>query len=178
MRPLKEIAYLTDALFAQQWCGLHGANALSDPTLRYPGVYLLAFSRPRIEERQVAEADVLYVGMSNSAGGIVQRLKQFRNGIERYGLHSGAMRFYREYCQGQPFSTVKSDKKLYFVAISVSCVSAKAKAQPNDFMAMGHVAALECYAVARILERTGRTPPLNQYGERGAASGVSPAMKG
>jgi hypothetical protein len=39
--------------------------------------------------------------MSNGAGGVRTRLGQFTAGIERNGLHSGAMRFFREDAGGR-----------------------------------------------------------------------------
>lgn len=168
MASLRTITRLADTLFAEKWHKLHGRGAFSDPRLKYPGIYLLAFRRAALEGRGIVESDVLYVGMSNSSGGVAQRLKQFRDGIEKNGFHSGAMRFYRDHSNGSPFSAVKSNKKFYFVALTLPCVSVKARAQPTDFQTMGHVAALEYYVVARVLERTGRTPPLNHYGTQPA----------
>jgi hypothetical protein len=74
------------------------------------------------------------------------------------------MRFFREHAGGRPFSELKTARRFYFVAVTVPCVSNKAAAQPADLMLMGHVAALEYYAVAHVMARTGRKPALNSLG--------------
>lgn len=169
MERLKEIERLVAVLFAQRWTGLHGEGAFRGPELKWPGVYLLAYSDSELEGTPVNEGDVFYVGMSNSAGGVKQRLKQFRDGIEKNDFHSGARRFYRDYCGGRPYAEAATGKRLYFAALTVPCVSDKAEAQPDDLRLMGHVACLEYYAVAHVAAETGRTPPLNKLG-----AGVSP----
>jgi hypothetical protein len=157
-------------LFSARWAHLHdsrGEKSLARADLKFPGVYLLAYSAtPDIEGSIVKAKDVLYVGMSNAAGGVRQRLKQFRAGIEVNGLHSGAMRFYREYCGGKPFVDVKNRKKLYFAAQTFECESNKGLAEPDDLRLMGHINCLEYYAVAHIVEKTGKKPPLNKLGPR------------
>ena len=75
---------------------------------------------------------MLYAGMSNSAGGVRSRLKQFIRGIEKHGSHSGAMRFYREHCGGKPFAQLKTRKRLYVVALTIECEGDKVDAMPND----------------------------------------------
>ena len=97
--------------------------------------------------------------------GVRQRLKQFRGGIEKNGLHSGAMRFYREYCGNRAFSKARTGKRLYFAAVTVPCVSNKVAAEAGDLRLMGHVACLEYYVMAHIVEVTGRRPALNHFGE-------------
>jgi hypothetical protein len=127
-------------------------------------VYLLAYSRAKIDGAPIRSSDVFYVGMSNAAGGVAQRLKQFKIGIEKNIQHSGAMRFYREYSLNRPFSHTNRRKRLYFAALTIPCVSKKSEAQPNDLREMGHVACLEYYAIAKVMRQTGSKPPLNKYG--------------
>jgi hypothetical protein len=126
----------------------------------------LAYSDKNLKGRPTKEADVLYVGMSNAQGGVRSRLIQFRNGIEKYGTHSGAMRFYREYQRNIPHSRLKKPLNFFYAALSIECISEKAKAAAEDLRTLGHVACLEFYAIARIREKTGRPPPLNKFGKR------------
>src|SRR5436309_12344290 len=48
-----------------------------------PGVYLLAYSDKDLQGKDIDLEDIFYVGMSNSHGGVNQRLKQFIDAIER-----------------------------------------------------------------------------------------------
>jgi hypothetical protein len=167
MNRLKEIESSVLRLFNTRWAHLHEDGSLARADLKFPGVYLLAFSAaPNIKGSRVKAKDVLYVGMSNAAGGVRQRLKQFKVGIEKNGLHSGAMRFYREYGGGKPFLKGKSGKQLYFVALTFECESNKGLAKPDDLRLMGHINCLEYYAIAHIAEKTGKRPALNKLGPR------------
>jgi hypothetical protein len=167
MKRLKEIESSVVRLFSARWAHLHKEGSLARADLKFPGVYLLAYSAtPNIEGSIIKAKDVLYVGMSNAAGGVRQRLKQFRAGIEKNGLHSGAMRFYREYGGGKPFLRVKSHKQLYFAALTFECEGNKGLAEPDDLRLMGHINCLEYYAIAHIAERTGKRPALNKLGPR------------
>jgi hypothetical protein len=172
MEPLAHIDVLVSRLFRLRWVPLN-AEALARPDLIYPGVYLLAFASERFAGETIKPDQVLYVGMSNSAGGVRSRLKQFIKGIERNGYHSGAMRFYREQCKGEPFAKLKTRKRLYVAALTIECEGDKVDAEPTDLRLMGHVACLEYYAIARIAQKTGKKPALNKYGPREAAAWVS-----
>jgi hypothetical protein len=168
MQGLVDIEALASQLFSQRWVTLDAA-ALTRPDLIYPGVYLLAFTSAKLVGATVKADQVLYAGMSNSAGGVRSRLKQFAKGIEKNDLHSGAMRFYREQCGGKPFSQLKTRKRLYVTALTIECESDKVEVQPKDLRMMGHVACLEYYVIARIAEKTGKKPALNKYGPRTTA---------
>jgi hypothetical protein len=110
---LREIDGLVTRLFSERWSELHSPASLKRPSLQYPGVYLLAYTAAKLNDRRVAARDVFYVGMSNSASGVRQRLKQFKVGIEKDALHSGARRFYRDYCQNRPFTIANTGKRFY-----------------------------------------------------------------
>lgn len=167
MQHLKDIERCVSKLFASRWADLHEDKSLARAELKFPGVYLLAYSAaPKIADSLVKAKDVFYVGMSNAAGGVRQRLKQFKAGIENNGLHSGAMRFYREFGGGEPFAGAKSGKRLYFAALTFECVSDKALARPDDLRLMGHINCIEYYAIAHVAEQTGKNPPLNKLGPR------------
>jgi hypothetical protein len=65
-----------------------------DERLRYPGVYLLAYGAKELEGQNVKIDDVYYIGMSNSAGGVRSRLRQFKSALERGYGHSGGNHCY------------------------------------------------------------------------------------
>jgi hypothetical protein len=161
---LGEVDSFVRSLFGETWASLHPRGSLARPALRFPGAYILAYSEAELDGAAVAAQDVLYVGMSNAAGGVRHRLKQFLDGIEKKRQHSGAMRFYREYCGDQPFSKAKTGKQLYFAAVTVPCVSNKVTATAGDLRLMGLVACLEYYVIAHVVEVAGRRPPLNPVG--------------
>ena len=52
-------------------------NSLARDELRFPGAYILAYSDAGLNGAAIAADAVFYVGMSNAAGGVRQRLKQF-----------------------------------------------------------------------------------------------------
>lgn len=164
MKRLTEIDRLVSQLFSKSWTGLHSSESFVRPDLKFPGVYLLAYTESDIEGAPVSARDVFYVGMSNARSGVRGRLNQFRAGIEKNGLHSGAMRFFREYGRNKPFSIAKSGKRFCFAALTLPCVSDKAAAKAEDLRAMGHVACLEYYAIAYVAAQTGRKPALNKLG--------------
>jgi hypothetical protein len=167
MKHLKEIERHVSRLFSARWTDLHEDRSLARADLRFPGVYILAYSAsPGIKGSIVKARDVFYVGMSNAAGGVGSRLKQFKAGIKKYGVHSGAMRFYREYGGGRPFIGTKKGGKLYFAALTLECESNKGLAKPDDLRLMGHISCLEYYAIAHVAEQTGKNPALNKLGPR------------
>ena len=156
---------LASTLFEQRW-RVFLDDPLSDPSFRFPGIYLLAYSKRNLKQTKIREEDVLYVGMSNAQGGVRSRLLQFRTGVERYGTHSGAMRFFREYQNSVPHSQLKRPDSFFYAALSIQCASEKGSLTAADLRSLGHVACLEYYAIARIREKTGRPPPLNKFGKR------------
>jgi hypothetical protein len=142
-------------LLESRWVALD--EACADRKLRYPGVYILAFSERALAGKQIKVSDVFYIGMSTARLGVQQRLRQFKAGIERNCCHSGAMRFYREHANDRPFSKLQGDRGFYAAALVTQCE----RQSPADWRHMGHVACLEYYAIARVLEKTGKVPPLN-----------------
>jgi hypothetical protein len=67
------------------------------------------------------------------------------------------MRFYREHAGGKPFAKLKTNSRFYAAAHVTECE----RQSSSDWRDMGHVACLECYAIAYVLEKTGHVPRLN-----------------
>ncbi len=153
------VSSLVRRLLSRHWVPL--SEAVSDGELLNPGVYVLAYSAHRLTGCSIDLKDIIYVGMSNSAGGVRQRLKQFLKGIEVNNFHSGAMRFFRDHCGGKPFSTLGTRKRFYVAAMTVHCKTRKGSRTASDFRGMGHVACLEYYVRAHIQRRLERQPSLN-----------------
>jgi hypothetical protein len=174
MKHLNQVETLVSKLFSGSWIDLHSKDPFARPELKYPGVYLVAYTSKNLTGRKATPSDVFYVGMSNSAGGLRQRLKQFKKGIEVNGLHSAAMYFFRRYCGSRPFSEAQTGKRLFFTALAIPCVSKKSEAKPDDLREMGHVACLEYYALAHVAAKTTKNPALNQLGRMPLTAAENP----
>jgi hypothetical protein len=157
------VAGIMDELFKTRWRWLHADRWSDDERLRYPGVYLLAYGANELDGQKIKIDDVYYVGMSNSAGGVRARLRQFKSALERGYGHSAGNHCYQQNKE-RPFSKLGKGKKFYFAALCAECSSLKSSARPNDFRTMGDVACLEYYAIAHVLEcsTTKKVPPLNR----------------
>jgi hypothetical protein len=155
-------------LLSQQWTHLLKQQArrfAALPNAQYPGVYLIAYSGRNLEDQPIVLEDIFYVGMSNSDGGVRERLRGFINGIEKYRSHSGAKRFYKLYAQQQPFSIfsrANGGKQFFVASISIPCEVTKAKRTSDDLRKMGEVARLEYYVLAHIKNILGTEPELNK----------------
>jgi len=150
-----------DKLFSGKW------NKLKDDIsgykkIEFPGVYMLAYSSENLIGKKVRLDDVFYIGMSNSRGGIEQRIYQFINSINGGGGHSAGTRFYVDYCRKKPFYKFKINRSLYFTYASIPCEVRKDVRKANDLRFMGEVAKLEYYALAYLKEHIGSEPELNK----------------
>jgi hypothetical protein len=163
------MAALLTRLFAKKWQPLLNKkrNDLAKPLKNsggdyiHPGVYLLAYSSKTLSGQRVNPRDVLYVGMTNSAGGLRSRLSQFQKCLEGGKPHGPGVRFYKKCLGCRRYSRLRKRKRFFFVALAVPCESDKSEAEPCDFVEMGKVASLEYEAIARVLRSTGWLPPLN-----------------
>lgn len=147
-------------LLNQRWVKLDDKNLIKLKDV--PGVYILAYSDEDIMEKEIKIKDIFYVGMSNSKGGVRQRLKQFLTGIEKNKNHSAGMRFSTEYANGLPWSKFKERKTFYVASISIPCEVSKDKRNADDLRTMGIVAKLEYDVLAFMKEKTGKEPDLNK----------------
>jgi hypothetical protein len=126
-------------------------------------VYLLAYEARSLAGKPINIGDVYYVGMSNAAGGVKARLKQFKKAIETGHGHSAGKHFYMRH-KGTPFSKLRVRERFYFAALCLPCVSLKKNAPPSDFKKMGHVACLEYFAIAHVQSKRAdrKVPALNR----------------
>lgn len=149
-------------LLNQRWVKLDYENLIKQQGAQYSGVYILAYSDKNLMGKEIKIKDIFYVGMSNSKGGVKQRLKQFLNGIEKNRLHSAAMRFFKEHANEVRWSEFKERKTFYVASISIPCEVSKDKRTADDLKTMGIVAKLEYDVLAFIKEKTGEEPKLNK----------------
>ena len=166
--PVPDVNQLLKDLFAKSWVRLDDdVKRLVDS--QYPGVYILAYPDEKLLGRSVkedlagqpvTEEDVFYVGVSHA--GVRKRLRQFIDGLEDGGHHSGAMRFFTTVANGTPYSNFAERRPFFVASISVPCTPLKTTRFPLDLQKMGVVAQLEWYVLARVKAQTEQEPWLNK----------------
>lgn len=147
-------------LFRQRWEPLdndHISN-LSDQ----PGVYMLAYTHKEILDTPLELRDIFYVGMSTTS--LRKRLRQFLDGIEDGGHHSGAKRFFVRWAAKTPYRHLNPKKTGNFLVVTCpfECAPEKSLRTPADLRMLGMVAALEYFTLAKIKDGLGLEPPLNK----------------
>ena len=113
---------------------------------RYPGVYLVAITNAQLSGKAPRWADVCYIGMSNSKGGLCQRWAQFYNAVRGKKGHSGGNTIYLHLGHYERWR-----KKLFVAAMPVACD--REQPGPKDFIKMGWVAFLEYKAFSEYCRR-------------------------
>jgi hypothetical protein len=123
--------------------------------VHFPGVYVIAYTRGRLAGKLFAwRPEIIYIGMTNSAGGLRSRLQQFDNTIAGKTRHGGADRVRFRYRKYKPLS------RRLFVAVAVFDCDVTSTS-PTDLRVMGDVAQFEYCCLADFAERFGRVPTFN-----------------
>ena len=125
--------------------------------MKLPGVYAIALCDEDISGTCFAwRREIVYVGMTNSKGGLRSRLQQFENTIKKKdGVgHGGAHRV--KYKHPDPDLLIPG---LYVSVCPTSCDVLSN--QPEDLRAMGEVAKLEYDCFAQFVEAFHRLPEFN-----------------
>ena len=135
------------------WTMWDRRNAL--PGIKCPGIYVIARSDRNIQGRPFRwREEIIYIGMTNSIGGLRSRLKAFDDTLRGRESHGGAQRVrfkYSEYASLAP--------KL-FVAISpMPCIVDSNR--PEDLRIMGDIVKQEYECFACFAERFSRLPEFN-----------------
>lgn len=123
--------------------------------IKLPGIYIIALSDKNIAGKIFSwRKEIIYVGMTNSQGGLKSRLQQFDNTIKGKDGHGGAKRVqfkYRNY--------TKLVQKLY---VSVCPFDCNVKSNlPADLRVMGEVSKYEYECFAVFVEKFKRLPEFN-----------------
>jgi hypothetical protein len=136
-----------------QWIKWSKRNNLLQ--LQYPGVYAIALSNKDISGTPFSwRSEIIYIGMTNSKGGLKSRLGQFENTIIGKDGHGGAHR-------------VRFKHPNYSKLVSTLYVSvwpSECNVQSNDPMnlrIMGDVAKFEYECFATFVEHFGALPEFN-----------------
>ena len=140
-------------LYFSKWARWRERHSLND--LGYPGVYALAVSRKDISGKEFDWLkEIIYFGMTNSGGGLKDRLQQFDNTIVGKEGHGGGERVrfeYRDYDQ--------LADSLFVAVCPVKC-DIKSN-DPEDLLKMGEVVYSEYYCFARYARLFGQLPKFN-----------------
>lgn len=98
--------------------------------------------------------DVIYIGMTNSVGGLRSRLRQFDNTISGRTGHGGADRVRYKY---QDY-----DRLINHLLVSVASFPCNVKAlTTSDLITMGEVAKFEYVCFSEFVGRYGHLPEFN-----------------
>ncbi|MBN8751129.1 MAG: hypothetical protein J0I65_27050 [Variovorax sp.] len=124
--------------------------------LKLPGIYAIAISDENLSGQPFDWAPhIVYFGMTNSLGGLAQRLKQFDSAINGGPGHGGAMRFLPQYPAG-------SDTLLHRLYVAVWPFDCDVRSiEPANLLKMGEVLYAEFYCFAEFSKRFSRLPQFN-----------------
>lgn len=125
------------------------------PGLSYPGVYALAITQDDLSRRPFLwMSEIVYIGMTNSKGGLKSRLGQFENTIKGGAGHSGAHRVRFNHPDYTKLITT------LYVAVCVFPCDVTSN-DPSDLRVMGDVAKHEYECFATFREKFGVLPQFN-----------------
>jgi len=124
--------------------------------LQYPGVYAISYNEHNISNNSIDWIrEIIYIGMTNSKGGLKRRLRQFDYTICGKGNnHSGAKRIRDKYKDYD-----KLIKHLYVAVYLFKCDVTSNK--EKDLLIMGKVAECEYICFAEYVKRFDMLPEFN-----------------
>lgn len=128
------------------------------PNKQWPGVYMLAIANKNLEDKKPSFKDVVYIGMTNSHGGLISRWNQFDNSIHNKPGHSGGKIVFKD------LGNYKNWKRRLFVcALPVKCNVFKEMRTPKDLLQMGWITFLEYEALSKYKKIIGNEPKYNTH---------------
>lgn len=133
-----------------KWCDRNTLDGI-----HFPGIYALALPKKEIAGGPFSwRQDIIYIGMTNSKGGLKSRLQQFENTIKGGGGHGGAQRVSFKY-----HNYSRLAKRLRVAIYPRNCrVESN---EPKDLATMGRIAKHEYDCFAAFVEMFGRLPEFN-----------------
>lgn len=123
------------------------------PERHYPGVYVIAISERDLTDVAVRWLDVVYIGMTQSKGGLTQRWSQFQNSVRGRNGHSGGWAIFN-HAGGDS----ELESKLFVAAMPVKCNPEDPS--PSDLRRLGCIAYLEYEAFSKFARNTPEAKPL------------------
>jgi len=135
------------------WTHWKDRNRLPDSSS--PGVYAIAISATDISSIPFSWIpEIVYIGMTNSKGGLTSRLGQFDNTIKGRKGHGGGHRVRYKH---QDYSTLTPMLYVSVCAFKCDVVSE----DPHNLRIMGEVAKYEYECFALFAEKFGQLPEFN-----------------
>ena len=136
-----------------KWISWNERNNL--PDIEYPGVYAIAILKREISnEKYSIIKEISYYGMTNSIGGLKNRLKQFDNTIKGKDGHGGAKRVRYK------FEDYKKLIKHLYVAVRPFKCDVNSNTV-KDLLIMGEVEEYEYICFAEYVKKFGMLPEFN-----------------
>ena len=129
-----------------------------------PGIYMISITEKDLEGKDPQYQDVVYIGMTNSRGGLFNRWQQFDNSIKSDKItgngHSGGDRVYEEMkCS---YDDWKKKLNLFVCGQAIQCNTTKADRTPDDLVKMGEIRYLECLAISEFKKAMDKEPKYNK----------------
>jgi len=135
------------------WTHWQDRNKLDN--LKYPGIYILSYTQNNISGGSFNWIkDIIYIGMTNSKGGLKSRLQQFENTIAGKKGHGGAERVMYKHSN---YNTLISDLYVSVRPFECDITSNNVK----DLLVMGKVAEFEYICFAEYVKRFKCLPEFN-----------------
>jgi len=142
MRQREDGSFTVPALKFCEWCEWELREGIKDCDM--PGIYLIAIG-PKRPMNSIKSANVSYIGMTNSKGGLRSRWRQFDHAIRTgKGKHSGGNAVYHD--RGTYKNQWSGNDRLYVCAMPIQCTVTAPTSE--DLTKMGWVAFLEYAAFA------------------------------
>jgi len=129
-----------------------------------PGIYLITFDKKVLNKAaDPTQSEIVYVGMTNSKGGIKSRLKQFVCAVRGTKVHSGGSRVRYQIKRNKNFEFYKKQEELLKnLHISFCAFKCNVKlVSPETLRVMGEVAKHEYYVLSDYLEKNKCLPRFN-----------------
>lgn len=133
------------------WIKWSDRNKLND--LQYPGVYVISYNEHNINNNSFAWIrEIIYVGMTNSKGGLKRRLGQFDYTICGKGNNSGGAKRVR-------YKYKDYDKLIKYLYVAVHPFKCDVTSnKEKDLLIMGKVAGYEYICFAEYVKKFGMLP--------------------
>ena len=134
-----------------RWCDRDECVGLDQP-----GVYAIALRPSQTAKRRFSwSKDIVYIGMTNSLGGLAARLRQFDRTMAGKLSHGGADRMLFEHPNYSRFS-----RQAYVAVAPFKCDPGSRL--PGDLRVMGDVARFEFLCFAEFAAKFGDLPAFNR----------------
>jgi hypothetical protein len=137
------------------WTSWKNKNNLSG--INYPGIYVIAYTSTNLNGTKFSwHHEIIYIGMTNSKGGLRSRLHQLDRTLKgKINKHGGADRIKYIHSNYDAFC-----ENAYVTILPVKCDPSKI--EPQQLIKMSDVPKYEYLCWAEYIDRYGELPKFNQ----------------